>query len=212
MDYENLTYKRKDIIDGVEEWTWITNEKGSWDGPKADWESCHKQTYLKYCKKFEVVVCAGGCQGMYPRLFSDMFQTVYTFEPDPLSFYCLVNNCQKDNIVKIQAALGYINKMIGINRVSKENVGMNKVSENGIVPMMTLDTFDFPSLDLLQLDVEGFEIHILEGGLRTIQKHLPVITCENGYELIAKFLLPLGYERVDQSRSDTVYVHSESSK
>ena len=68
----------------------------------------HRNKLLKHIpvNRRRDVVCAGGNQGLYPRLLSEIFENVYTFEPDPLSFHCLAANCQKSNIVKIQAALG----------------------------------------------------------------------------------------------------------
>ena len=45
-----------------------------------------------YLKGKKVVVQAGGNCGMQVVKFAEFFDTVYTFEPDPVNFHCLVNN------------------------------------------------------------------------------------------------------------------------
>lgn len=206
-NFGDFTYLRDETVDGIGPWTWIQFEKGAWEGPKQDWEKSHKEKYLGYCKKFDTVLCAGGNQGMYPRLLSEHFKTVYTFEPDALNFYCLVQNCQKESILKFQAALGSRNMMIDMIKAYPDNTGMHRVceSDKGIIPMFKVDNFDFHSLDFMQLDVEGHEIEILRGAEKTIEKHLPLISCENGNQDIEQFLAQYGYKRVDQSVSDTIY-------
>jgi FkbM family methyltransferase len=205
--FEDLIYIRHEPMENVPYWYWIKKDTGAYDGPRADWIGSHRDKYTKYCKKFDVVIAAGGNQGMYPRLFSDIFGYVYTFEPDPLNFYVLSRNCQKENIFKIQAALGAEPSGIVLQRLSEENVGMHKVISEGqgAIPLLTLDSFSFPTVDLMQLDVEGYELNILHGARETINKHKPVISCENGNAEILKFLSQFGYEQVDQSVSDTIY-------
>lgn len=205
--FEHLVRIRNERIDNVENWYWLEKDTGAWDGPKQDWELSHKEKYTKYCRKLESVVCAGGNQGMYPRLFSDIFSYVYTFEPDPINFYVLNLNCQKENIYKINSALGAEPTGIVINRKQETNAGMHVVCNEGqgSIPLLTLDSFSFPSLDLLQLDVEGYELNILHGARKTIEKHKPVISCENGNELIMNYLEQFGYEIADTSMMDTIY-------
>lgn len=62
-----------------------------------------------------VMVQAGGNCGMHVHKFVEHFDTIYTFEPDPLNFFCLVNNLPYTNVIKIQGCLSDENK-IGGNR------------------------------------------------------------------------------------------------
>lgn len=201
---------RNDTVDGVElEWLWPKNDTGAWDGPKDDWITSHKAIYQKYVKNFDIVIQAGGNCGLYPKLFSKMFKVVYTFEPDPFNFHCLVNNCQDDNIIKFNCALGDKHMMMAVDRISKTNVGMNKMieAENAYIPVLRLDDFNFPCVDLIQLDVEGFEINIFYGAKETIRIHNPIITCENGRPEMLETLKEINdkYEILDRSKADTVY-------
>lgn len=200
---------REDKIDNVDKWLWLKTDSGAWDGPKRDWETSHKEKILKYVINFNVVVQAGGNQGMYPRLLSDMFKTVYTFEPSHMNFYQLVYNCiDKKNIIMMNAALGNEHKMIEMNGLSDTNTGTHRVSytDNAIVPQFKVDDLNLQNCDLLMLDVEGHEKYVIEGALNTIEKFKPVIFAENGGPLI-DIISPYGYSSTDQSVSDTIYVY-----
>ena len=174
MSYSNLLKHRDEEIDGVKGWMWVGPDDGAWDGPTKDWLDTYRDGYLQYLKQRKVVVQAGGNCGLYPRLFSDLFETVYTFEPDQLNFHCLVNNCQKDNIIKINAALGANNDLISINRGRMDNCGAYRVeyNEDSIIPQFTIDQLNLRACDLIQLDVEGQEYDVVKGGLKTIENNL----------------------------------------
>ena len=204
-EYGSVISERVGTVEGVGPWMWITSDTGAWDGPKTDWENNHSKIWFQHVKNYDTVIQAGGCQGVYPRLLSTRFKHVYTFEPDPLSFHCLVNNCQVDNVYKINAALGSSPKMIAIDRTNMSNVGMHKVKMGGRVPMLTVDSFEFEACDLIALDLEGYEYETLLGATKTIEKFKPVITCECGNEAILSLLHRYGYEKVGQSVSDSVY-------
>jgi FkbM family methyltransferase len=46
------------------------------------------------------------------------------------------------------------------------------------VPVETLDSFHFPHVDGIKLDVENFEAYVVRGGLRLIERDRPSIYCE----------------------------------
>lgn len=212
MIYDQKVHKRPFGVDGIDHLMWLECDNGAWEGPKDDWTSSHKDKYTKYCKKTDIAVTAGGNMGMYPLLLSKIFTTIYTFEPEPMNFHCLVNNCQSENIIKIQAALGDTHKMIQMNIVDITNCGMHRVSkdETGVIPMLMLDDFEFPTLDFIQLDSEGYEYNILNGAVKTITKHKPVISAENGHtDQIIELMNSLGYVKVDQSSADHIYIPKE---
>ena len=198
MDYSGLVSIRDDEIEGIRNWLWITEDEGAWDGPKSDWSPL-KQGILDHVKKFDVVIQAGGNCGMYPRLLSDMFKRVYTFEPDPLNFHCLAHNCQKDNIYKINAALGETNKLLSMYRNDMRNVGAHRVSDTKgerFIPTFTIDQLALEQCDCISLDCEGYEPNVIAGGMETISRFLPVITMETVNEEISMLLSPLGYKQI----------------
>ena len=213
MSYTNLVRVREDVVDGVRNWLWVAEDSGAWDGPSREWVQTHRDAYLRHVTARNVVVQAGGNCGLYPRLFSQYFQTVYTFEPDPLNFHCLVNNCQRDNVIKINAALGDVFGLVRVKRAGMSNVGMHTVTKEGsdfpnITPQFTIDSLGLETCDLIQLDVEGYEPKVIEGALETIRRFHPVISCENGGSVNSR-LVELGYEVKEVVGADTIYVFSK---
>ncbi len=211
--FEELIEERQHDIDGISDWRWIAVDNGAWDGPKDDWVGSHKQKYFEKVKKFDVVVQAGGNCGMYPRLLSYIFKTVYTFEPDPLNFFALCLNCQERNIVKMQAALGEQHLLVDCVQQRQENVGMHQVeiSDTGIIPLLKLDDLALRDCDLILLDIEGFEIYALKGAINTIKRFRPVVVLESPKLETRDFILNLNYEQYAVSAMDTIFIPKEQS-
>jgi FkbM family methyltransferase len=212
IDVGGLIYKRSDLVDGQGPWFWLKADGGpdggAWQGPKEDWEWDHKKNILEHCKKFDTVVQAGGCMGMYPRLLADIFKTVYTFEPEPINFYILNLNTPYDNIIKTQAAVGTASGgfCTPVRRCAT-NAGMHQIEEGpGTTPIVAIDSLALEDLDLLFFDLEGYEAEALAGAYETIAEHKPVIimetkTTQNAIDIIE----PMGYRLVVQSRYDGVF-------
>lgn len=211
MNYNSLVRMREEQVAGIGPWLWIESDTGAWDGPKDDWETSHVHVIEQHVTDRRTCVQAGGNQGMYPRLLSYMFSNVYTFEPDPLNFYCLTFNCQEDNIFKMQAALGAETGMARVNRITMHNTGCHTVATDGecYTPMLTIDSLNLPHCGYFQLDIECYEIAALQGAVETIARCKPVIQCENGNENITNFLSEFGYEVVGTSKADTIYKYTK---
>lgn len=204
--FDDLCFIRPTPIDEVRNWVWPKHDTGAWDGPSREWDETHKNAYMKYVKQKNVVFCAGGNCGLYTRLFAKEFRTVYSFEPDPLNFHCLVNNNQLHNVIKLQAALSNSHKSISLNPGPSDNVGMHSVSDTpGFIPTLKIDDFNPDSLDLIQLDVEGHEYSVILGALNNIQKFKPVISCERGTDSIFNILKSFGYVIAEQVGADIIY-------
>lgn len=209
--FDNQVYLRETKICGVGPWLWPKEDTGAWEGPHNEYEGLQDKV-LRRTKKRDVIVQSGGCCGMYPRLWSEKFETVYTFEPDPLSFHCLVNNCQSERIHKFNAALGRERGMIWLNqRDNKKNVGMHQVATNKTggdsvqVQVMLIDDLNLSACDVMQLDVEGYEFNVLKGAEKTIERFKPVIVVENPSVTVLNFLTNFGYQQYDTNAADRLF-------
>jgi len=210
--------KGKDgYLEDEDRWIWIKTDYGAWDGPHRDWASSHADKYFKYLKKRDVCISAGANQGMYIRFYAKKFGTVYAFEPDPLNFHCMVINNQVDNVVKMHAALGEENGWCSVMRNGFDNTGSwtvaalpkgaPDISGEMRVPIIAIDTMNFETVDLIQLDLEGYEDRALTGAIETINRCKPVIIVENGYfDRIMQLMDALHYKHVDQSVADRIFV------
>ena len=204
---------RDELVDGIKPsqqgWLWPEKDNGCWDGPKDNWQT-FKPLIRQHCKKFDTVVQAGGACGMYPFLLSTMFEVVYTFEPSVTSFYCLTHNTPRENIIKMNAALGHAHEMVRLNISDETNVGTNTVTPDqmGIVPMLMIDDLDLPSCDFIMLDTEGFEYNTLIGAQQTIDKFKPLISLELGQtDAIKMFMEEMGYSIIATAHADTYWAY-----
>jgi hypothetical protein len=61
-----------------------------------------------------------------------------------------------------------------------ENTGMTHVraGAGGSTPMETLDAFGIADVDLVKIDVEGYERFVLEGARQTLLRYKPVVIVE----------------------------------
>ena len=219
-------------VDGVKPWCWSKHAQLNFDIIEKDWNDSHKEKFLKYTEgRRTVCVQAGGFMGMYPRLLSEHFERVYTFEPDPFNFFCLSFNCQKNNIIKMQTALGKEHKLISVNRLFADNPGMNNINEeHHLIPMITIDSLNLDIVDFMQIDVELYELNVIHGAIETIKKFKPVLSFElgskqvidkmnvpgfhhNGHtkydtheQDILDILSPLGYKKIDMSCTDGIFI------
>lgn len=126
------------------------------------------------CAKRRTAIQAGGNVGLWPKRIAESFDMVFTFEPEPISRECLVRNVYK-NVVVSGAALG---DRDGVCSIVRKSLGSHKVVPGETVPVLTIDSLELQDLDLLQLDVEGYEWHALMGGMETIARCQPVIQVE----------------------------------
>ena len=217
--YSDLIEIRDVDIDGETNWYFIKGDTGAFEGPMGDWKDRHKKDYFEHLTKFDTVVTGGTNCGIYARHYAKKFKHVYAFEPEPLAFHCMVNNCPFDNVVKMNAALGHGHGLVGINRAPaggpEMNVGMNTIappSEQFKIPMLPIDSLVLDTCDLIQLDMEGFEQYAIMGARATIEKFKPVIVAErfSGLEQ-QKFMAELGYVLSSVSGYDSIYIPKQES-
>jgi len=172
---------------------------------------------LGYCRGFDVVVQAGGHIGMWPNEFSKHFKTVYTFEPDHVNFKCLTLNAKAANVIKAQGVLGSSPGMVNLTR-NIDNSGASYVDGVGNIPTYRIDDLNLTACDLIQLDVEGWELNAIVGAEKTIEKFSPVIVIEsNGLETrvglqlgdTAKYIESLGYKQVHAMHRDLIFTKQQ---
>ena len=92
---------------------------------------------------------------------------------------------------------------------------MAKPDPNGDIEIQKLDDQGLEHVDLLKIDVEGFETEVLKGGKQTIDNWSPLIAIERhafNYKLLGKekkeshlYLQSLGYELMWKLTRDCIY-------
>lgn len=114
--------------------------------------------------------------GLWPIRMSQSFRRVVTFEPEGVSLACLLaNTLPFKNIEVLPVALGAEQ---GYCDMERRSLGSHRVVEGDTIPMIALDNLGLDDVDLLQLDIEGYELQALRGSIETINRSHPVIQVE----------------------------------
>lgn len=207
------------MIDQVEirdGWYWPKTDTNCWNYMNQYPDVPQKIAQYLDPSKRKTIVQAGGNAGFYPKQYATLFDTVYTFEPDWLNFYCLNLNVPAANVIKNQCCLGDTHQMVGLN-VKEVNRGKNFVNGNGIYPVYRIDDLILDECSAIQLDIEGYEYYALLGARETIQKFHPLIVIEVWEKLdnrfgkhinkkTHEFLTSLGYTHID-TLYDSDYIY-----
>lgn len=197
---------------GQRQLLWPDNNKQAYNIASNDWVVYNKgQAFLDHSKQRRVVVQAGGNCGLYPLLFSQHFETVMTFEPDIVSFFYLTHNCRERNIFKFNAAFGERCGWANLEVIDEQNSALHQISNKGSrIWMMTLDSLDLHVCDLIQWDLEGYEVQALKGAIKTIERCRPTVAVEvfhrNEGE-INMFMRSMDYKQVDEIGMEKFYIH-----
>lgn len=188
---------RQVSINGIGPWMWREADYWAWTHPLQEFPAL-RDLILTHAKDTRVMVQAGGCMGMYPRLWADFFRTVVTFEPDPVNFYCLVANCPNEGIIKLQVGLTDTAGMCALKAGPDFNAGLGSLHPDpaGSVAAVPLDALALPVVDAIQLDCEGGEDKVIAGAIATIARCRPVISIERPGDELRKTLADIGYAEV----------------
>ena len=125
---------------------------------------------------------------------------VYAFEPQRIVFQALCANLalnQCTNVRAWQVAAGSKPDTILVPALdpSKRNnfggISMYGVEEGEPVQLVTLDAFDLPACHFLKVDVEGMEVEVVRGALKTIETYRPLMYLEDDREERSQELLSL---------------------
>ena len=202
-----------------DKWCWRSDDTNFSDFKVFTRETGLLDLVKPHLKGKKVAVQAGGNCGMQVVKFADYFDYVYTFEPDPINFHCLVNNLQYDNVIKMQCCLGDEHKLVSLK---DDNLGIGGFYVNekfGNIPTLRIDDLNLDACDFLQLDVEGYTLQALQGGINTIKKFKPVLSVEycwierfgTSREDLTAFLTSLGYVFQRIYTSDAIFVYESLS-
>ena len=125
--------------------------------------------FLDYCqtqnKKFNTVIDIGAWCGTWAKALEPFAKKVIAFEPDKVHFACLERNCTI-NCDPRQEAVGSENKHISLTE--DDFTQAKRVEKEGDIRMVTLDSLAYENVDLIKIDVEGYEMEVLKGADNTL--------------------------------------------
>ncbi len=141
-----------------------------WKSGKPFTQNKCLEKFIAYCeannKKFNHILDIGAWVGTWSMAMNPYCGRVVAFEPDPVHYTCLVKNVA-DEIETHQLAVGSDTKMISL---SDDNFTQAKrVIGDGEIPMITVDSLNLSDIDVIKIDVEGYEMEVLKGAEKTLQ-------------------------------------------
>lgn len=138
------------------------------------------------------VIDIGAHIGLWTRWLARDFERAIAFEPIKRHLACLERNLISNygpveiHPIALGDATGTIG-MVGEVAVSGRShvvaLGNEDKEITEVVQMEGLDHYDFTDVDLIKIDVEGYEAEVLWGAAQTIKKNRPIIVIEQlGHE------------------------------
>jgi len=204
-------------INGILE-TNYDNHINEWKKTKKFFNSNNIDDLLKVIgdKKIKRSLDIGGWIGLWSLELSKISEQIELFEPNKLHMLCAEKNLSKvSNVNFHNFATGNDHKTVGMSYRNNGHTGTFSVtSHEGDIQCIPIDSFNFDDVDLVKIDVEGYELFVLEGMVSTIKKCKPIIQIEyNGNtkywnqpkKLIHDFLTSLGLERKVKNWPDCIY-------
>lgn len=133
---------------------------------------------------------------------------VMAFEPQPELFEILNENCRAvgGEFVTFNTALGSAPgeaKMPKVQYSAKGNFGGLGIGDKSIygditVPVATIDSYHFPNVGFIKIDVEGFELEVLKGAVDTITRCRPILYIEDDRRdksfALREYVRSIGYD------------------
>jgi len=128
-----------------------------------------------------VAVDVGAHVGTWSRVMAGVFEDVVAFEPVWDNFQCLEANTKDlSNVMAYCMAISSTNGALGFAQNKGHNSGTWRVTPGGDVSVVSLplDHFQLENVDLIKIDVEGFELNVLHGAEETLKRCKPVLIIE----------------------------------
>jgi FkbM family methyltransferase len=182
-------------------------ERNAKVGEPAEYQGPVRRLALSYVKQFRVSVDIGANFGLWSHTLEQQFKQNFAIEPIELHCEYLKINAPATKI--FHTALGAEAGTVMMQRFP-DNYGKTRVSDQGDVkvPLQRLDDLNLPPADFVKIDVEGFELQVLQGGEQYIKLSYPVLVVEQETRAEAHaLLLSWGYQMVDNIKHDYIYQH-----
>ena len=202
----HLTKDKKIWVPGDDDWhQWGAN----WQKNEIDEIMNH------HISNWDVALDIGAHVGIWSMRLAEKFKRVYAFEPVPKHIECWKQNMQKfinehsevKNICTLNTvALGHENGTNTMIVPNTTNTGRATFVEKLFiykhnfpkiqVETKTLDSYEFDQVDFIKMDVEMFELKVLQGAENTIRKHKPIMYIEMSDPEAYTFIenLDIGYK------------------
>ncbi len=176
-----------------------------------------REASLRYVSDYRNALDIGSNIGQWTRPLSKLFDKVICFEPNPNFRECFDKNITESNVILHPYALSSHEHTADQGKTDthlNHKIGDTE-PRNGNVECRALDSFKFTEVDYVKIDVDGFEVPLLEGAKETLTINSPVINIEmkrrkrpDITRKATSILNDLGYTYVKTTKSDEIWIKS----
>ncbi len=157
----------------------------------AQWEP-HIGNFIKTLPASSVMIDVGANFGYHSITSSKHLKKVYAYEPQPQVFELLKCNILTNKITNVEVfknGVGETTKQLKIPKLDltrELNAGDTSLTSNGAynVTCIPLDSRLFERVDIIKLDVQGYELFALQGMVNLLAQQKPYLIVEiEGFQL-----------------------------
>ena len=198
---------------------------------QGNWQNNLGTRAVYACDNYNVAIDIGACYGAFSRIFAESFEKVISFEvhPDfippfwenvkPYTNIELHNiglwSSREDRKIRRHSYGGQTSVIeYGSTthdwKVKTKGSGSDAHRGSITAELRTLDSFNFEKIDIIKIDVEMAECHVIYGAMETLARCKPLVVVEVGMdqtETITHFMLTelLNYQLMYKQKCDRIY-------
>jgi FkbM family methyltransferase len=169
---------------------------GWWVADGAEWSAevrAAKVAQVGYVSGFVasrgLALCAGAWNGIVPAELAKSFARVVALEPDPENYVCAMLNLYAAPWSPVRIDHAMLAERAGVGVLLSAADGLQHIAtqaeletasdgDTNTVPTLRIDDLCLDYCDLMLLDVEGYELAVLEGARETLGLCRPTLMVE----------------------------------
>jgi len=165
------------------------------------YEGKFRSHILKHIPNRRTFVDVGANVGVWSLPFVKQFRKVVGYEPSKQNIECLTHNVGTLMEIRTKAVANF--EGTADFHQGGKNCGDGKLCRWGVkkdytVPVVKLDNENLMDVDLIKIDVQGWELEVLQGALELIKQQRPWVVFEvnQDIDVCCTLMEQIGYETI----------------
>jgi len=132
------------------------------------------------CRQHRVALDCGAHVGLWSMHLQRLFGKVLAFEPHPAHRMCFHKNVDMEtgNVDLRVNAVGETPQRVGLKSTPGHSANTRIVPGGDEADMIRIDDLGLETVDLIKLDLEGYELAALRGAKETLERCRPLVIVE----------------------------------
>ncbi len=185
------------------------------DKTNPSYEGKFRNQILEHLPNKRTFIDVGANVGIWSFPFIGKFKKIIGYEPSKQNIECLKANVGDLIEIRTKAVANFVGEA-DFHQAGK-NCGDGKLCRPGInpsyiVPVVKLDNEELTEVDLIKIDVQGWELEVLQGAINLIQNQKPWVIFEVNQDIdqCCELMESLNYETI-YTKSKRVFLWAPKS-